>query len=382
MRFPIKAFIMATTVCFPFTGAFAADAESPDECTGPCLNYSNTTDLTAAWLHSDDGTVAKSNFLLPSSETNLQFKANDTFSLIANIVSEQVIEAEAGKDQIFNGLGTYVDVLQAQLDFDNVSLWAGKIHPAFGRAWDVTPGLHGTDLAENYELAERLGGGASINFDMGGLSNTLQASAFTSDRSVLSESLFHNRGRKSLSDGGAGNASGVSSIALALDGCLGAETDACYDDGKFGYQIAARFQKAGEDGNGHEVGLSASANSSFDLSEESKLKLFGEAVWFKNSEGSGNNTLMFTGSAALQNGQMTWSMAYSQQHDFVADGVDSIAHSFDASAVYNLDEDVSMVGEKWSVGAGYNLAKDEGQTEHTVGLKLTAAFDGSTSFGK
>ena len=213
----------------PITHAKAADATSPKECSGPCLEYASTFELNGAWVHPGDGAIGDSYLLGLKSENYFDFKATDGLSFIANIISEPVIEAEPGKDQIFSGTGTYVDVLQAQYDFGDFSIWGGKIHPAFGRAWDVTPGLHGIDLAENYELAERLGGGAGFSFEAAGLSNQLQASAFTVDRTILSESLFSNRGRASLDDGGAGNTKGVSSVAVALDGCLGAEVDSCYD---------------------------------------------------------------------------------------------------------------------------------------------------------
>src|SRR4051812_32947312 len=48
--------------------------------------------------------------------------------------------------------------LNASILLHHVVLTAGKIHPQFGLAWDVTPGLHGTDVAETYELKERDGG--------------------------------------------------------------------------------------------------------------------------------------------------------------------------------------------------------------------------------
>ena len=300
---------------------------------------------------------------------------------MASVISEQVIDADPGANQIFNGLGTYVDVLQAQYDFENVSIWGGKIHPAFGRAWDVTPGLHGTDLAEAYDLAERIGGGAGFSFEAAGLANNLQASAFTVDRTVLSESLFNNRGRTSLSDGGAGNTSGVSSFAVSLDGCSGAETDSCYDEGDFGYQLAARYQKGGEGSDGNELGLLGSINKSFSLADETKLRLFTEAAWFKNFDGTADDALIVTGSGALEMGPMAYSLAYSQQRNLVAGGADTTEHLFDATAMYDLGESVSLAGEQWSVGAGYSSASADGENTQTVGLKLSTEFATNIAFG-
>ena len=380
MRLTLSLALLAAS-CLSITSVFAADAAVPDECVGPCLVYTGSFELLAEWQHPSDSTIANSYLLLPTSENNFQFKANDSFSIMANVVSEKVINADPGANQIFSGLGTYVDVLQAQYNFENVSIWGGKIHPAFGRAWDVTPGLHGTELAEAYNLAERIGGGASYSFDAGRFSNTLQASAFTVDRTLLSESIFNNRGRTSLADGGAGNAGGVSSFAVSLDSCIGAETDSCYDEGAFGYQLAARYQKGGVGADGNELGFLGSLNKSFAMSDETTLRLLGEAAWFRNFEGSADNALVFTGSAALETGAKTYSIAYSQQRNLVAGGADTTEHLFDATAMYNLGEGASLAGEKWSLGVGYSLASADGENVQTIGLKLSTAFAGNVAFG-
>jgi hypothetical protein len=380
MRLALLVALLATS-CLSVTTAFAADVATSGECVGPCLIYSGSFDLKAEWQHPSDSTIANSYLLLPTSENNFRFKTNDAFSIIANVVSEQVVDPVPGENQYFTGLGTYVDVLQAQYDFENVSIWGGKIHPAFGRAWDITPGLHGTDLAEAYDLAERIGGGASFSFDTGGFSNKLQASAFTVDRTILSESLFNNRGRTSLADGGAGNTSGVSSFAISLDGCIGADADSCYDEGDVGYQLAARYQKGGVGSDGNELGFLGSLNKSIVMSDDTTLRLLGEAAWFRNFEGSADNALVFTGSAALDTGAMTYSVAYSQQRNLIAGGIDTTEQLFDATAMYNLGESVSAAGERWSIGAGYSLASADGENVQTIGLKLSTEFFGNVPFG-
>lgn len=238
----------------------------------------------------------------------------------------------------------------------------------------MTPGLHGTDLAENYELTERLGGGASYSFEAAGLSNRMQASAFTVDRTILSESLFSNRGRVSLDDGGAGNTKGVSSVAVALDGCLGAEVDSCYDEGSFGYQLAARYQKGGADSDGDEIGILGSLNKSISISDGTTLRLFGEAAWFRNFEGSADDAIALTASAAIEVGRATYSVAYSQQTELVAGGADASEYLVDATAMYDLGESISMIGETWSVGTGYTFDRADGEDVQVVGLKLSSEF--------
>lgn len=378
---PTALFAILATTALPMTQALAADMAPTDGCVGPCLEYSGTFDLKAAWLHPSDGSVGDSYLIGPTTENTFTLKATDGLSFMANIITEPVIDAEPGKNQIFSGSGTYVDVLQAQYDFENFSIWGGKIDPAFGRASDATPGLHGSDIAENYNLSERLGGGASYSFEAAGNANRLQASAFTVDRTVLSESLFNNRGRTSLDDGGAGNSKGVSSIAVALDGCQGAEVDSCYDEGSFGYQLAARYQKGGVGSDGNEVGVLGSLNKSISLTDETTLRLFGEAAWFRNFEGTADDAVVMIASAAVEMGPATYSVAYSQQRNLVASGPDTNEYLVDATAMYDLSDMVSLFGESWSIGAGYTFDQADGENIHAVGLKLSSEFGTNISLG-
>jgi hypothetical protein len=366
------AVLTVTMLAIAGEGAFAAE---PEACNGPCLVYNGTMEFTAEWLNPSDNTINNSRSLLPSSDDRFQFKANESLSLIANIISEQVIDPEEGTDQVFSGVGTYVKVLQAQYDAETYSIWAGKILPAFGHAWDITPGFHGTDLAESYELSERIGVGASSNFDIAGMAHRFEVDGFTTDRTILSESLFHNRGRTTLDSGGAGNSNSLSSVAMAWDGCLGGTADSCYDSGVFGYQIAARYQTAGSDGDGNELGLLGSMNTTIALGDETALKLFTEAAWFNHYNGSADKALFVTGSAALNMGSMTYSASLAEHHDFISGEADSYERVLDLTAMYHLDENISFVGETWAVGANYSFDKHNEDDVQSFGIKLTTAFD-------
>ncbi len=377
----LTVFVLLATASLPLSHALAADAAPAEGCSGPCLEYASTFDLNAAWLHSSDAAVADSYVIGPSSETSFTVKANDNFSIVGKLKSEPVVDAVPGEDQIFSGDGAYIDALQAQVDFDNLSIWAGKVHPVFGRASDVTPGLHGPDLADTYDLTDRLGGGVSYDFAALGFSNRLQASAFTVDRTILGESLFTNRGRLSLGDGGAGNTQGVSSVAAALGGCMGADTESCYDGGSFGYQFAARYQKGGAGSDGNELGILGSLNKSVALGDDATLRLFGEAAWFRNFDGTADNAVVVTGSGALELGPVTYSLNYAQQRILAASGADATQYLVDATAMYDLGDMVSFMGEKWSIGAGYTYDRADGTDTHIVGLKLTSEFSGKISLG-
>lgn len=373
--------LAAAGVVFTFAAAAkAADVNQEDECGSPCVEYSGYAELNSDWYFPSDASTDNSIDVHPKSEVEVKVTPFDNFSVLTNIVTEPVFDPVAGEDRYFEDTGTYVEVLQGQAEIGALTVFGGKIHPAFGRAWDVTPGLHGTDLAEDYELSERIGGGASIAFDALGAKNALSFSAFTADRTILSESLFTNRGRLHLSDGGAGNADGIASVAVSLDGCLGAEIDACYSEGNFGYQIAGRYQKGGEDSDGDEVGVVGSLNKSFAIGEGSSVILFGELAWFQHFDGGSDDALALTGSGALRNGPFTYSLAYTQFRALVTGEADETEHQFDATAIYSFGDVVSVAGEVWSVGAGYTFDRGDDEDTHIVGLRLRADFEGASSF--
>jgi hypothetical protein len=89
-----------------------------------------------------------------------------------------------------------VEELYAEFDFEPATIRAGKFNPIFGLATAVLDGISATDLVGNYDNDERWGGQATVDFEAWGLNQSLTASAFTTDRTVLSESLFTNRGRQ------------------------------------------------------------------------------------------------------------------------------------------------------------------------------------------
>jgi hypothetical protein len=109
------------------------------------------------------------------------------------------------------------------------SVYGGKIHPAFGSAWEVEPGNF-YNFASDYEQTERIGFGVQYRLpDAVGLRNArLSVETFFLDTSILSNSLIS---RPSLDDPtadrlrrytrdqfGPSNTGGFSSYTIALRG--------------------------------------------------------------------------------------------------------------------------------------------------------------------
>ncbi|MGH6907528.1 MAG: hypothetical protein ACREDX_06685 [Aestuariivirga sp.] len=231
-----------------FAAVLLMAASSPihaEDCAAPCLSYAISTELEGDWFFKTKPSTNEGSDIGPTIDLEFAFMPVDHFKLVSVITTEPVLDLLPGEDRVFSDIGTFVQELYAELDFDPITFRLGKFEPEFGLATHELDGIYATDLVGNYDNEERWGAQSSLKFEAIGLSHALTASAFTIDRTILSESLFTNRGRTRLSGGGAGNAGGIASFAAVFDGCKGAETPDCYADGKFGYRLGIRHQKAG-----------------------------------------------------------------------------------------------------------------------------------------
>jgi hypothetical protein len=318
-------------------------------CPAPCIDYELSAELENDWIFAAEPSSLTSNNLYPTLETVVSVAPVNHLRLVGDFIYEPVLEVSPGQNETFNDLGLYADQLYAQLAAGPLDLQAGKIHPPFGRAWDVTPGLHGMDIADNYELEERIGVDAAYAFDGFGIEHTLQVSAFTTDRTALSGSAFTHRPQTHLSDGGAGNTNGVSSLSVTLDGCRGASRINCYSDGEFGYQLAGLYQRKGRDGldeEGDQIkafnerGLAASVNRSVAF-DDTTLIVFGEAAYFDSFQATADNALFLTASGQLDVDPTSYSLAYSSQ---MSSGLNLTNELIELATSYDLSRYLSFCG--------------------------------------
>jgi hypothetical protein len=358
------------------------------DCDAPCISYITTVELQNDWIFSANPSSLTSNDLGPSIDTEFHLKPIENLELVTLLTTEQVLDREPGIDRAFSGIGTYVASLYAQFDLNPMSFRLGKVDPAeFGVATNRLDGIHATDLLGDYDLSERWALEAALSFEAFDLSHTLTASLLTTDRTVFSESLFTNRGRLRLSDGGAGNAKGISSFAAAYDVCKGAAAGECWDEGDFGLRLGFRVQEAGhptEDQTGEgitpkdEYGYLAAAMANIEM-DKTKLRLLGEAAYFQHFDDSPDDALYLTASASLEFEPVTLMATYTHLTEFIAGDKNATAHLADLTLQYAFDEDVSLLGETWTLSAGYSYAKsDERQTAHTFSLLATIELEGGS----
>ncbi len=363
-----------------------------EDCTAPCLGYAFSNEFQGDWFIESDPSSNESYDLQLSSDREIFLVLTEEMKLVTAVTSEAVKDKAAGEDRIFGGQGTFVEMLYAEFDWEPVTVKLGKFEPAQGWASPELNGIHATDIAGNLDTDERWGVETGFAFEVAGLDHLLTASAFTTDRTILSESIFTNRGRTTLADGGAGNTKGISSLALYLSGCAGAEPEDCYSEGDYGYRLGLRYQKAGRATEDQidaaitpddEVGVVAAAVRSFEIDEDMTLRILGEAAYMGDFEDGDGDALIATLSAALDSGPWTYESTYSRQRNFSSKAErGNTEHLADVTAIYRFGEDVTFFGETWQAAAGYSYSLDaEGETAHTVALKVTVDYAGSVPFG-
>lgn len=252
------------------------------------------------------------------------------------------------------------------LDFDPFALRFGKINPAFGLAWDATPGVYGVDFAEDYEITERIG--AEAFYRVGGEAygtHTLSAATFFADTSFLSESAFENRGDVDESDGGVSNTEDLSSLTVTLTG------EEIPSLPGITYHLGLSHQAAGVTETDDEMGLVAGLLWSGDLDEEFALDLIGEIAFFDNAAGvDGDDLRYITLGAGLSFGD--WNIALANTwRDLSSPLGDTDDSQFQVSAGYAFTDELSL-------DFGYKHVREASIDSDVVGLLFAYAF----SFGE
>ncbi|MGQ0485501.1 MAG: hypothetical protein ACT4SY_09145 [Hyphomicrobiales bacterium] len=372
--------------------AAASSAARAEDCAAPCLGYAFSSEFQGDWIVRSNPSSNQSYDLQLAADWEIYLALTEEMKLVTAIASEPVKDRAPGEDRIFADLGTFVEKLYAEFDLEPLTVKLGKFEPVQGWASPELNGIHATDLAGNLDTEERWGVETGFAFAAAGLDHLLTASLFSIDRTALSESIFTNRGRTALSDGGAGNTKGISSLALYLSGCAEAEPEDCYSEGSYGYRLGFRYQKAGRATQEQidlgitpddEVGIVADAIRSVRLDSDMTLRLLGEAANLRDFEDGDGDALIATLSAALDRGPWTYEATYSQQRNFSskAEGGNT-GHLADVTAIYRFGEDATFFGEAWQAAAGYSYSRDaEGETVHTIALKVTVDYAGSVPLG-
>lgn len=350
------------------TAAHAADETQPAEKaqaeTYPFIEAELETTLGNDLVFRSDDPGAEINDFYPEAALALRFGLTPNLSVNAGLTLEPVLDPTPFEDRVFGDLGLYVDTLNLQAETGGFTFVAGKFGPGFGRAWDNTPGVYGTDLVEDYELSEQIGFGAAYAFTGAYGTHTLGANVFFADTTVLSDSAFTRRGRTYRSDGGAGNTERLDNFSVTLDG---AEFGAMPG---FSYHLGYRHLSAGEGDAASESGFVGGVAQELELGGAT-LGLTAEAAWFDNFGGTLDEALYLSGGLSLVRGPWHGELAATLRRFAFDAGGHRNDRLVQVSGGYGFDNG-------FDVSLGYALARAEDLDAHVFGVRLSKTFSYSS----
>jgi hypothetical protein len=310
------------------------------------------------WAYDSDDLDAEVNTLTTKIEPYFTLSFNDRWALEAGLTFEPVQEHDAGEDTEFENEGLYVEEIKLAYSGDNFGVFAGKYNPTFGTAWDLAPGIYGTDFAEDYELTERIGFGGSYNFESEQAgSHTVTGNVFFLDTTALSESTITNRGQTDKSDGGISNTEDFSSFSLTLDSEKIMSVEGL--NTHIGYYNQSEGDVDVELNN--EVGYAIGANYTFPISENFVTTVLGEWVGIKDAGGSNDRVNYLTTSLGLTvDDKWNFAASYTNRNTSVDGGADIDDHLYQISAGYAFDNG-------FSADVGYRGSKESDVDTHILG---------------
>ncbi|WP_109464648.1 porin [Albibacillus kandeliae] len=258
------------------------------------FTWEGSLEFDAEKVYDSDDAANEIHDVYPTITFGARYRFTNVVSAFGALTIEPVLDAT--EDREFDDVGLYFDELGLTFDFDALSISVGKLHPAFGVAWDAAPGYFGTTFGEDYELSEQIG--AMADYDAGA-AGVFSLAVFYADDTKLSESWGTNRGRNSSDDGGAGNTGELDNVALQWAKEFGSTT----------VTIGARMLSAGTGDPEDERGYAAAVSHDFG----SGLSLLAEVAQFSNYGGGTDDATYATLGGAYTTGPWTYSAVYSQR---------------------------------------------------------------------
>jgi hypothetical protein len=148
---PIIAIAISLTVLH---SAARAETESYPKITGEL-----SVEVENDWTYDSDDRANQNNDLYTTLDPSVTVQLSPSWSIFAHAVLEPLRNPEQFENRAFEDHGLYLEGLYLAYENGPFGAKAGKLNVGFGVAWDITPGVFGTDFAEDgYETSERIGG--------------------------------------------------------------------------------------------------------------------------------------------------------------------------------------------------------------------------------
>ena len=336
-----------------------------DEGSTPRLEVEIDIEIQNDGNFASDDRFNQFNDLFTTTEPGIGFFILPELSLQSGLVLEPVDNTEPGRNRFFDDHGLFVEQLFVLWDQDEFAAYGGKFNPPFGIAWDVTPGIYGTEVAEEfYEQTEKIGFGGAINLGGDGIggegfgAHTISAQTYFADTSILSDSFGLQRGPLRISDGGPSNTEDLSSFSITVDGgdFEGVPADP-------GYHLGFIRNEKGRDDTDAEFGVAGALTATIEPMEDLAIEPLVEYVYFEGQDGVDQRRHFLT--AALGNYYGSWNLAvahsslWSDPRDPEVERVDF--HQTQVSAGYTFDFGLD-------VDIGYRFIQENAVDTHTVGI--------------
>lgn len=342
-----------------------APAKAAPEETYPRIESTIAVEIQNDYTTKSQDPGAEINDLFNTTEVETAIHFNKLFSLHSLIVLEPVLDPTPFDDRTFEDHGAFLENLFLKFESGPVAIFAGKFNPSFGTAWDAAPGIYGVDFAEDYELAERIGGGIALTHQNEYAKHVLNVNIFAADTSVLSNSIFTKRGRTRHRDGGPSNTRSPESFSVTLDG-----SDVMKLPG-FSYHLGFRYQEMGLGDPEDERGYVAGIQKEFDLGSDQKLTLLGEVVYLEYVDATMDNRWYFTGSAEFTTGPWNASISHTSRETDVNAGPDVDDELTTASAGYEIQQG-ALKGVSLSIGG--KRVEEDGVRSYVLGFLIAKEF--------
>lgn len=350
MKPHVRTLFVGALVAFSAPSALLA-AEN-----GPSVSGEIAFELQNDWNYESDGRANLNNNLSPTIEPSATFRFSSHWSVFAHAVMETVGDAAQFENRAFEDIGLYMEDLYLEFSADRFGAKAGKLNPGFGVAWDNAHGLYGTDLAEDYEISERIGLVGDWRFGAGRYgTHTLSGATFFADTSFLSESALRGRGDTRKEDGGVSNTESFESFVVALNG---ADIPVL---GNFGYHVSFMRQAQGTGDTEDEHSYAAAIYTSLNLGGGVTFDPLFEAVRQTDQGGAaGTDRLYLTLSGQI--GWQGWNLAAAwteRETDNPTAATNTDSH-FQVSAGYTFEFGLS-------IDVGWKVSEDGGTETRTLG---------------
>jgi hypothetical protein len=314
---------------------------------------------------SSDDEAEEFNTLFATVEGAFTLTLTDRISVNAELVFNPVVASAAtGDDRLFENQGLFVEVLTLNYEAGPLHLSGGKMHVNFANAWDVTPGVFGTDMAEEYEMAENIAIGGAFTGDLGsGGRHTLSAQTFFLDTSGLAESAFTRRPKPRGADGGPGNTGDFSSFAIALDGGEFAALSG------FRYHAAYVYQANETVGGESEHRFAVNGSHEFPLTGNITAQPFVEYVLIDDADGTAGQERSYL-TAALGFTYGDWNAALSRtfKENKVANGGTTDEEQLQVSVGYVFPNGIGLA-------AAYKRVRNAGVDTDVFGTLLSYTLE-------